>query len=382
MISPEALAGEFFSLTGYDKHQLKAFHDQELTAGQFWRMIEKKKNSVEGEIEFVADSTGNVFRKFKGYEVRGKRKESMADAKMVNEFFEMVDQQHKNTESSAEIYGGDLWRMINESKNHVGEIQFTADKNGNIFKNVKGYQMSMKAKPREPAVEAEWVRQFFTMVERQQQNDEAKVESYAGNFWKMINNSTAETERKVKREAFAGDFWKMVEFSENLRRKRETMRRLSESNREAASTSASASASTSASAPFVATPAKAGVDNKEGARRTALLFACSTLEEQAVFLLAPEYQQTHGQGGRKRKTSSSSSLYSVNEEEEFRAEVSSTSAPTASASSSASTPRRLFRVTPHYGQSQQLGAPKGSEAAPKSGVIVVALRSQKRTSNR
>merc|ERR1719495_1768479 len=229
--------------------------------------------------------------------------------------------------------------------------------------------------------DAKMVNEFFEMVDQQQQNDEAKVESYAGNFWKMINNSTAETERKVKREAFAGDFWKMVEFSENLRRKRETMRRLSESNREAASTSASASASTSASAPFVATPAKAGVDNKEGARRTALLFACSTLEEQAVFLLAPEYQQTHGQGGRKRKTSSSSSsLYSVNEEEEFRAEVSSTSsaAVAASASSSASTPRRLFRVTPHYGQSQQLGSPKGSEAAPKSGVIVVALRSQKK----
>ena len=85
-------------------------------------------------------------------------------------------------------------------------------------------------------------------------------------------------------------------FNQNLRRKRETMRRLSESNRAAASASAlaSASASTSASAPFVATPAKAGVDHKEGARRTALLFACSTLEEQAVFLLAPEYQQTHG----------------------------------------------------------------------------------------
>merc|ERR1712025_615657 len=99
---------------------------------------------------------------------------------------------------------------------------------------------------------------------------------------------------------------------------------------------------TSASAPFVATPAKAGVDHKEGARRTALLFACSTLEEQAVFLLAPEYQQTHGQGGKKRKTSSSSSsLYSVNEEEEFRAEVFSTSAATSSASSSSSsTPRR------------------------------------------
>jgi len=383
MISPEALAGEFFSLTGYDKRQV--IHDQELTAGQFWRMIEKKKNSAEGEIKFVADSTGNVFRKFKGYEVRGKRKESMADAKMVNQFFEMVDQEQKNTESSAEIYGGDLWRMINESKNHAGEIQFTADKNGNIFKNVKGYQM--QAKPKEPAVEAEWVRQFFTMVEKQQQNDEAKMESYAGNFWKMINNSAAETERKVKREAFAGDFWKMVEFSENLRRKRETMRRLSESNRAAASApaSASASASTSASAPFLATPAKAGVDHKEGARRTALLFACSTLEEQAVFLLAPEYQQTHGPGGRKRKTSSSSSsLYSVNEEEEFRAEVFSTSAATASASSSSSssssTPRRLFRVTPHYGQSQQLGAPKGSsDAAPKSGVIVVALRRQKKS---
>jgi len=339
-------------------------------------MIEKKKNSAEGEIKFVADSTGNVFRKFKGYEVSGKRKESMADAKMVNEFFEMVDHQQQNAECSVESYGGDLWRMINESKNHVGQIQFTADRNGNVFKNVKGYQM--KAKPKEPALEAEWVRQFFTMVEKQRQNDEAKVESYAGNFWKMINNSKAETERKVKREAAVGDFWKMVEFSENLRRKRETMRRLSESKREAASASASACASAPAPAPFVATPAKTGVDQREGARRTALLFACSSLEEQSVFLLAPDHQQTHGQSGRKRKTSSSSSsLYSVNEEEEFKPEVSSTSAA-AAASSSSSTPRRLFHVTPHYGQSQQLGAPKGGEAAPKSGVIAVALRNQKK----
>ena len=28
------------------------------------------QNSAEGEIKFVADSTGNVFRKFKGYEVK------------------------------------------------------------------------------------------------------------------------------------------------------------------------------------------------------------------------------------------------------------------------------------------------------------------------
>merc|ERR1712142_521525 len=270
-----------------------------------------------------------------------------------------------------------LVRMINESKNHVGQIQFTADRNGNVFKNVKGYQM--KAKPKEPALEAVWVRQFFTMVEKQRQNDEAKVGSYAGNFWKMINNSKAETERKVKREAAVGDFWKMVEFSENLRRKRETMRRLSESKREAASASASASASAPAPAPFVATPAKTGVDQREGARRTALLFACSSLEEQSVFLLAPDHQQTHGQNGRKRKTSSSSSsLYSVNEEEEFKPEVSSTSAA-AAASSSSSTPRRLFHVTPHYGQSQQLGAPKGGEAAPKSGVLQWRCATRKRT---
>ena len=65
------------------------------------------------------------------------------------------------------------------------------------------------------------------------------------------------------------------------------MRRLSESNREKAEAEASAT-----TAPFLsATPKRnAGADPKEGARKTALLFACSTLEEQAYLVLASDHQ--------------------------------------------------------------------------------------------
>jgi len=355
-LSPEALAGDFFKLTADDKCKMNAVNDRELVAGQFWRMIEKKSNDGKEEIKFVADSSGNVFRKFKGYEVTGNRRESMADAKMVNNFFSMVDEDQRNTEATAEILAGDFWRMMNESKNHESEIEYVADSSGNIFRNHKGYQIT--GKPTKTATEAEWVRQFFNMLEKEQRNDEAKVETYAGNFWKMINDSQAQTERKVK-EAAVGDFWKMVEFTENLRRKRETMRRLSASKREEEAASAS---------PFIAsaTPKKSSADKKEGARRTALLFACSTLEEQAYYVLASDYQDPQGQGGRKR-TTSSSSLYSVKEEEEFRPEV-----------SEASCPRHQFRVTPHY-DSLQLGAPKSAATKTGSGVILVALRKKKKS---
>jgi len=353
-LSPEALAGDFFKLTTDDKRKMNQVNDKELVAGQFWRMIEKNWNEGIEDIKFVADSSGNVFRKFKGYKVTGNRRESMADAKMINSFFSMVDEDQRNAEATAEILAGDFWRMMNESKNHESEIEFVADSSGNIFRNHKGYQI--KGKPAKTATEAEWVRQFFKMLEKEQRNDEAKTEIYAGNFWKMINNSEAQTERKIK-EAAAGDFWKMVEFTENLRRKRETMRRLSASKEEAAS----------CSTPFVAspTPKKSNADKKEGARRTALLFACSTLEEQAYYVLASDYQDPQGQAGRKR-TTSSSSLYSVKEEEEFRPEV-----------SEASCPRHQFRVTPHY-DSLQLGAPK-STTKTGSGVILVALRKKKKS---
>jgi len=356
-LSPEALAGDFFKLTTDDKRKMNKVNDKELVAGQFWRMIEKNWNEGIEDIKFVADSSGNVFRKFKGYKVTGNRRESMADAKMINSFFSMVDEDQRNAEATAEILAGDFWRMMNESKNHESEIEFVADSSGNIFRNHKGYQI--KGKPAKTATEAEWVRQFFKMLEKEQRNDEAKTEIYAGNFWKMINNSEAQTERKIK-EAAAGDFWKMVEFTENLRRKRETMRRLSASKRE--------EEAASCSNPFVAspTPKKSGnADKKEGARRTALLFACSTLEEQAYYVLASDYQDPQGQAGRKR-TTSSSSLYSVKEEEEFRPEV-----------SEASCPRHQFRVTPHY-DSLQLGAPKSTTKAG-SGVILVALRKKKKS---
>jgi len=134
--------------------------------------------------------------------------------------------------------------------------------------------------------------------------------------------------------------------------------------------------------PFVpaANPRKKdALDKKEGARKTALLFACSTLEEQAYYVLA----SPQGQVGRTRTaSSSSSSLYSVKEEEELKPEAATTAA------AQEANPRHLFRVTPHYGRSdsntsvgsnnsQQLGTARASAAA-KSSVVLVALRQKKK----
>merc|ERR1719295_2366264 len=205
------------------------------------------------------------------------------------------------------------------------------------------------------------------MLEKEQENNDARIESLAGNFWQMINNSKVETERKPK-EAAAGDFWKMVDFTESLKRKRETMRRLSASKRE----------EEEAAAPtFHSASPRKTADKKEGARKTALLFACSTLEEQAYYVLATDYQDPQGHVGRKRTTSSSSSyLYSVKEEEELTPESA------ASVESDASNPRRVYRVAPHYNnnnQSQQLGAAKVASVKTGSGVILVALRQKKKS---
>jgi len=370
-VTAETLVGQFFRVAEDSRRQVNEANDLELVSGQFWKMLEKNNNGKE-DVKFVADLSGNVFRKFKGYRVSGNRRESMADAKFVNEFFNMVDDEQRNSEAGAEIFAGDFWRMVHRSQNLSNDATFVADLTGNIFKKHKGYQI--KASQKDKITEAKWAGDFFKLLEKQQKNNDARVESLAGNFWQMINNSEAVSERKP-REAAAGDFWKMVDFTESLKRKRETMRRLSESNREKAAAEAEASATT---APFLsATPKRnAGADPKEGARRTALLFACSTLEEQAYLVLASDHQ---GFAGRKRTTSSSSSsLYSVKEEEESSSEP--------PAETGAADSRRVFRVAPRYNSnnnggatSSQLGAAK--VAATKvggSGVILVALRQKKK----
>jgi len=367
-VTAETLVGQFFRVAEDSQRQVNDANDQELASGQFWRMLEKNNNGKE-DIKFVADSSGNVFRKFKGYRVNGNRRESMADAKFVNEFFTMVEDEQRNSEAGVEIYAGDFWRMVHQSENLSNDATFVADSSGNIFKKHKGYQI--KASQKDTTAEAKWAGDFFKLMEKQQKNEEARVESLAGNFWQMINNSEAATERKP-REAAAGEFWKMVEFTESLKRKRETMRRLSASNREREAEEEAAAAN--ATTLLTTTPKRsAGADPKEGARKTALLFACSTLEEQAYFVLASDHQ---GFAGRKRTTSSSSSsLYSVKEEEELSLEPPS--------EAGAANSRPVFKVAPRYNSnngvtSQQLGAAKVSTTKVGGGVILVALRQKKK----
>lgn len=273
------------------KKQMKTTNDRELQAGQFWKMIEKEMNL--GKEMFVADSFGNVFRKIKGYQIMASNKDNLAEAKMVADFFKMVEIEQGKEEGSTEIFAGD--------------------------------------------------------------------------FWKMIKNSKVVTMKKTK-EAMAGDFWKMVEFTENVQRKRETMRRLSASKRAAEEETEAA-----AGGPFisVAPPKRTVPDEKEGARRAALLMACTSLEERGYLAIVAESPaEAPKPAGRVRTTSSSSSsLYCVKEEEEL--------APSAAAPTDAA-PRNYFRTAPHY-DSQQLGAARAAKAPlmTGSGVALVALRKKK-----
>merc|ERR1712002_501945 len=180
-----------------------------------------------------------------------------ADAKFVNEFFEMVESEQQNSEASVEIFAGEFWKLVYQSQSPSNDAAFVADSAGNIFKKHKGYQI--KASQKDKTTEAKWVREFFKMLEKEQENNDARVESLAGNFWQMINNSKVETERKPK-EAAAGDFWKMVDFTESLKRKRETMRRLSASKREEEEEAAS-----TASSFHSASPKKINADKNDGA---------------------------------------------------------------------------------------------------------------------
>merc|ERR1712121_455116 len=192
-----------------------------------------------------------------------------------------------------EILAGDFWKMVHRTQNCTNDAMFVADSSGTVLRKHKGYQI--KANQKENMTEAKWVNEFFKRVEKDQENNEARVESLAGNFWKMINNFKVETERKP-REAMAGDFWKMVDFTESLKRKRETMRRLSASKREEEAAAAALGVVAAPPSFATATRKSAGSDHKESARKAALLFACSTLEEQAYLVLASDYQDSQGCG--------------------------------------------------------------------------------------
>merc|ERR1719489_278679 len=231
---------------------------------------------------------------------------------------------------------------------NLGKEVFVADSFGNVFRKIKGYQIM--ASNKDNLAEAKMVADFFRKIKGYQGKEEASSEIFAGDFWKMIKNSKVVTEKKTK-EAMAGDFWKMVEFTENLQRKRDTMRRLSASKRAAEEETEAA-----AGGPFISVaPAKRTVpDEKEGARRAALLMACTSLEERGYMAIVAESPaEVPKPAGRVRTTSSSSSsLYCVKEEEEL--------APTAAA------PRNYFRTAPHY-DSQQLGAARAAKAPHMTG---------------
>lgn len=282
-----------------------AANDAELMTGQFWKMVHKQ--TIKERI----------------------RRESMIEARFANEFFNMVKHREDLKEES---------------------MKFVVDSSGVIYTEAVAARKMRKGCNSE--CEATLVGDFFRMIDREQKHNDARVESFAGNFWKMINNSEDRPKDRRGKETLAGEFWKTVEFIENLKKKRETMRRLSASRREEAEFSV-APLFTAAATPATKNSASA---EKEAARKAAMLFACSSLE--------PQQHQQHivisdkPVGRQRTLSSSSSSLYSVREEEEEELRNS----------------RRTYRVAPHY-NAQQLGA----AANNVSGAILVALRQKKKT---
>jgi len=346
----ENLAAEFWKMV--ENNQARQVVDEAVIAGQFLRMIESAQ-SIPREVTPWETPARDMW-KFINLEQKRLIEEKCTQETLVGEFFNMAE---------------------DKNRQNLGKEVFVADSYGNVFRKIKGYQIM--ASKKDNYAEAKMVNDFFKMVQKQQEKNEAGVEIFAGEFWKMINNSKVEAVKKSK-EAMAGDFWRMVEFTENLKRKRETMRRLSASKRAEEEASAT---------PFTptATPKKTAQDEKEGARRAALLLACSSLEERGYLAIVNETQSevhkkyfrplTHldvlfsRAAGRKRTTSSSSSLYSVKEEEEL-------ASPTAPTTPTDAAQRRYFKVSPHY-DSQQLGAAKVKAHSTGSGAVLVALRQKK-----
>jgi len=356
----ENLAADFWKMV--ENNQARQILDEAVIAGHFLRMIESAQRLPRETAPW--ETPARDMWKLISDEEKRHTEEPCSPETLVGEFFLMAEdskKQQMKTTNDRELQAGQFWKMIEKEMN-LGKEMFVADSFGNVFRKIKGYQIM--ASNKDNLAEAKMVADFFKMVEIEQGKEEASTEIFAGDFWKMIKNSKVVTVKKTK-EAMAGDFWKMVEFTENLQKKRDTMRRLSASKRAAEEETEAAAAG-----PFisVAPPKRTVPDEKEGARRAALLMACTSLEERGYLAIVAESPaETPRPAGRVRTTSSSSSsLYCVKEEEEL---APSTAAPTDAA------PRNYFRTAPHYG-SQQLGAAK-APLKTGSGVALVALRKKK-----
>merc|ERR1719153_744624 len=332
----ENLAADFWKMV--ENNQARQILDEAVIAGHFLRMIESAQRLPRETTPWETPAR-DMWKLISEEEKRFTEEPSSPEA-LAGEFFQMAEDSKKQmkTTNDRELQAGQFWKMIEKEMN-LGKEVFVADSFGNVFRKIKGYQGK----------------------------EEASAEIFAGDFWKMIKNSKVVTVKKTK-EAMAGDFWKMVEFTENLQRKRDTMRRLSASKRAAEEETEAA-----AGGPFISVaPSKRTVpDEKEGARRAALLMACTSLEERGYMAIVAESPaEVPKPAGRVRTTSSSSSsLYCVKEEEEL--------APSAAAPTDAA-PRNYFRTAPHY-DSQQLGAARAAKAPHMtgSGVALVALRKKK-----
>merc|ERR1712002_796035 len=376
-LSPETLAGDFFLMTSNKKRQAPKTPsgiDAELMTGQFWKMVDKQ--TIAGrEVKFVADQEGNVFRNIKGHQMKAKRRESMIEARLVNEFFTLVENEKDGDEESITFVvdsSGRIFQQKNAKKGNINAVFWkialacdaadpVTNKTGKSASRLRSHHDNTSKiheqikKPGKSASKAKMVKDFFSMIDKEQKHDDAKVESFAGNFWKMINNSEVRPERKSK-EALAGEFWKTVEFIESLKKKRETMRRLSASRRDEAEF---------AVAPLftaAATRKTAGDFDAQAKRKAAMLLACATLEQQQLHQHI--FVNERPVGRQRTLSSSSSSLFSVKEEGE---EALKTSRAAAAAT---------FRVTPHY---CALPLNSTNDARNGSGVIRVAQRQNKKT---
>merc|ERR1712200_213196 len=96
------------------------------------------------------------------------------EARLVNEFFTLIENEKDGDEES---------------------ITFVVHSAGRIFQQKNAKKIS---KPGKSASKAKMVKDFFSMIDRKQKHDDAKVESFAGNFWKMKNNSEVRPERKQR----------------------------------------------------------------------------------------------------------------------------------------------------------------------------------------
>jgi len=350
-VPKENLAAEFWKMAENNQHARQ--YDVALFAGHFFRM-----SLQETPMERMPwETPSRDLWKLMNLQEKRLEKEKIYPESFAGEFFNFVEKKQQRPATDRECMAGQFWKMI-ERKHKIDEIKFVADSTGQIFRIIDGYKMMKPVKTN--SAEATMINEFFNMVYQQQRKDDARVESHAGNFWRMINNSKVEAEGRKTKETMAGDFWKMVDLTENLRKKRETMRRLSASAREEQSSSSSSTSSSSSSTP---PSTLRNVDVREASRRSALMSASSSLEQRAFFLLTKDEVNekpvsppttTTTTAKERRRTTSSSSLYSVKEEDEMMMTSTTTSDGSTGSSSKEGSPR--FKVAPHYATLQQLGA--------------------------